>query len=113
MYKTTAIPNKSLRDRRAKKSAPGIAHPGVVLKKEISARGIQQKEFARYMNMTPSNISDLVTGERGISIMIALRLEKVLGIPARRWMALQLEYDIKAARESKHAQNILKKVTPL
>lgn len=72
---------------------PAIAtHPGSILKKELKARGIKQKDFAEAIGMRAPNLSKLIKGERNITEAIAIKLEEVLGIPFQNWMNLQNRY---------------------
>lgn len=77
----------------AKDITPARAiHPGNVLKSELQARGIRQKDFATSIGMPASNLSELVKGKRNITESIAIKLEKALGIPFQTWMNLQNRY---------------------
>ncbi len=72
---------------------PAVAtHPGRVLKKELQSRGIKQKDFAETIGMSPSNLSELICGKRNVTMTIAIKLEKALGIPYLNWMNLQNRY---------------------
>ncbi len=67
-------------------------HPGSVLKKELKARGIKQKDFAEVIGMPAPNLSELIKGKRNITESIAIKLEGALGIPFQNWMNLQNRY---------------------
>lgn len=72
---------------------PAVAtHPGSVLKKELKARGIKQKDFAKTVGMPAPNLSELIKGKRNITEAIAIKLEEALGIPFQNWMNLQNRY---------------------
>lgn len=75
-----------------------LLHPGEVLAEELEARGIFQKDFAAWVNMRPPHFNELLKGKRHISAVLALKLEKQLGIKADFWMRLQVDYDLKLAR---------------
>jgi len=66
-------------------------HPSEIIKSEIEARGMSRTEFAKRMNMQPSNVTRLLKGE-DITVQTAQRLEEALGIPAREWLGLQALY---------------------
>lgn len=68
-------------------------HPCKGLKDEILARGMSIKEFAGRMGMKQSNISRLFRGDINITLEMAKRLESALGISAKTWADLQLQYD--------------------
>lgn len=77
----------------AKPIIPAVAtHPGSVLKKELKARGIKQKDFAEAIGMPAPNLSELIKGKRNITETIAIKLEEALGIPFQNWMNLQNRY---------------------
>lgn len=77
----------------AKEIIPAHAtHPGSVLKSELQARGIKQKDFARIIGMPAPNLSELIRGKRHITESIAIKLESALGIPFQTWMNLQNRY---------------------
>jgi antitoxin HigA-1 len=75
-----------------------LLHPGGVLAEELEAREISQKNFAALVGMRPPHFNELLKGKRHVSAMLALKLEKNLGIDARFWMRLQADYDLKIAR---------------
>lgn len=77
----------------AKDIIPVVAtHPGNVLKSELQARGITQKDFAKTLGMPAPNLNEIVKGKRNITKDIALKLEGALGIPFQSWMNLQNRY---------------------
>lgn len=67
--------------------------PGQILKREIEARGITQKEFAEQLGMKPSNFNLIINGKIAITERFALKLQEVLGIDAESWMSLQKGYE--------------------
>jgi antitoxin HigA-1 len=76
-----------------------ILHPGEVLGEELESREISQKDFAELVDMRPSHLNELIKGKRHISALLALKLEKELGIGASFWLRLQIDYDLKIARK--------------
>ena len=90
----------------AKSIIPAVAtHPGSVLKKELKARGIKQKDFAEAIGMPAPNLSELIKGKRNITESIAIKLEEALGIPFQNWMNLQNRYHyVKKCREELDAK---------
>ena len=66
--------------------------PMEIVKDELKARGISQKEFAYRIGMQPSNLRRAIK-EGNISPQFASRLEVALGIPSSEWMNLQAQYD--------------------
>lgn len=68
-------------------------HPTEIVKDEIKARGISQKELAFRMGMKTSNLSRLLKGEN-ITPAVAAQLEVALDIPSEFWLNLQSQYEI-------------------
>ena len=77
--------------------------PGATIKEQLKDRGMTQKEFAARMNMSEKHISKLVNGEVQLTPETAVKLEIVLGAPARFWNNLEAIYQekkIKAEEEN-------------
>lgn len=68
-------------------------HPGEVLREELRERGITQKAFAEMIGMRASHLNELINGKRSMTISIADKLEKALGIDSISWMNLQTQYN--------------------
>ncbi len=68
-------------------------HPTEIVKDEIKARGISQKELAFRMGMKTSNLNRLLKGEN-ITPAVAAKLEVALDIPSESWLNLQSQYEI-------------------
>ncbi|MCD8069381.1 MAG: HigA family addiction module antitoxin [Lachnospiraceae bacterium] len=66
--------------------------PGATIKEQLNDRGMSQKEFALRMNMSEKHISRLINGEVQLTPDVAVRLETVLGVPARFWSNLESVY---------------------
>jgi len=72
-------------------------HPGELIKDELKARGLTQKQLSEMTGVKASVISETITGKRSVSLNMALSLEKALGIPADMWMNLQSQYNLDTA----------------
>ena len=72
-------------------------HPGELIKDELKARGMTQKQLADETGIKPSVLSETINGKRSISINMAAALEKVLDIPVDMWMNMQTQYDLDKA----------------
>lgn len=66
--------------------------PGATIKEQLLDRGLSQKEFAVRMGMSEEHISRLINGEVQLTPDVAIRLEMVLGIPAKFWNRLEATY---------------------
>ena len=80
---------------RGKEILTDIAlHPGDVLSNELQAREIKKIVFAEQIGMKPGHLSELLHGKRHVSAATAIKLEKLLNIPAEYWMRVQVYYDL-------------------
>lgn len=59
-----------------------LIHPGEMLKDEIEARGITQKDLAKRMGVSYTVFNEILNGKRPITTEYALLLEAALGIDA-------------------------------
>jgi|ERR1700730_5305399 len=69
-------------------------HPGEILLDELQNRDIRKTVFAEQLGMKPGHFSELLHGKRNVSAATALKLEKLLNIPAEYWMRVQVYYDL-------------------
>jgi addiction module HigA family antidote len=74
-------------------------HPGEFLKEEIEERNMLKKDVAKALNILPHQVSEIFAGKRNISAILAVRLEKLLGISSHYWLGLQMEYDLFVAKQ--------------
>ena len=65
--------------------------PGATIKEQLEDREMSQKEFAARMDMSEKHISRLINGDVQLTQETALRLEMVLGVPAKFWNNLESE----------------------
>ena len=70
-------------------------HPGSIIKMELKARGMKQKDFAEKIAIQQSHLSEILKGNRNISDQMAETVEKVLGIPSAHLIQLQAEYNFR------------------
>ena len=66
--------------------------PGATIKEQLNNRGMSQKEFAARMYMSEKHISKLINGDVQLTPETAVRLEMVLGVPAKFWNNLESMY---------------------
>lgn len=67
-------------------------HPGEILKEELKERGVKQKTFAKNLGMQEAHLSEFINGKRNLNEDLAVKLEKLLGIPYSVWMNLHSSY---------------------
>ena len=66
--------------------------PGATIKEQLNNRGMSQKEFAARMDLSEKHISKLINGDVQLTPDVAIRLEVVLGVPAKFWSELEAVY---------------------
>jgi antitoxin HigA-1 len=88
-------------------------HPGDVLTKDfIEPLGISRYRVAKAMGVPQRRVDEICAGERGITADTALRLERVFGMEAGVWLALQARYELDAANPALR-QKIEREAKPL
>jgi addiction module HigA family antidote len=82
-------------------------HPGEMLLEEfLKPLGISQAAFAIRLGVSFPRLNEVVRGKRGVTADTALRLERVLGMPADFWLGLQQDWDLWHAMRSEGAAAI-------
>lgn len=89
--------------------------PGATIKEQLQDKGMSQKEFATRMELSQKHVSKLINGEVQLTLDVAVRLEMVLGIPAKFWNKLEATYREKlikanAENEMDEDKGIAKKI---
>lgn len=80
--------------------------PGATIKEQLNDRGMSQKEFAVRMDLSEKHVSKLINGEVQLTPEVAVRLEMVLGVPAKFWNNLEAVYREKIIKvESENAMD--------
>jgi HTH-type transcriptional regulator/antitoxin HigA len=80
---------------------PFIAiHPGEILKDELEARDIKQKDFALLTGIPQTQLNEIIKGKRAINADIALVISKALKMDAEIWLNLQSNYELDISKIS-------------
>ena len=87
-------------------------HPGEVIKDELSARGISQKDFAQHIGVPYTMFNDILNERRPLSAAIALLVESALGISADLLVGLQTDYNLQKARQDSTISQRVRKIQP-
>jgi len=75
-------------------------HPGEVLLEDfMKPLGLSQYRLAKDIGVTPIRISQIVNGQRSITVDTALRLARYFGTSAAVWLRLQVRYDLEVAEK--------------
>ena len=75
--------------------------PGRILRQELDARGMTQRDLAKLVGRPEQTISMIVRGYKRITARTALELEAALGISAEFWVRLEADYRLALARDER------------
>jgi len=74
-------------------------HPGEVLLEDfMKPLGLTQYRLAHDIGVTPIRISQIVRGQRAISVDTAMRLARYFNTSAAVWLRMQVRYDLECAQ---------------
>ena len=90
---------------------PPIAHPGRLLRREITARDLSASRLALDLGVPSGRITDILNGRRSITADTAVRLGRYFGNSPQFWLDLQSQYDI-ATVERERGSEISRRVRP-
>jgi addiction module HigA family antidote len=97
----------SRRDAMRMKNPP---HPGLSVRHDcFDPLGLSVAEGAKALGVTRQAMNNLVKGKAGISVEMAIRLEKAFGGGAETWLRMQATYDL-AQMEKKAGKIKVKRV---
>ncbi len=75
-------------------------HPGEVLLEDfMKPLGLSQYRLAHDIGVTPIRISQIVHGQRAITVDTAMRLARYFGTSAAVWLRLQVRYELEVAEK--------------
>jgi addiction module HigA family antidote len=75
-------------------------HPGEVLLEDfMKPLGLSQYRLAKDIGVTPIRVSQIVNGQRAVTVDTALRLARYFGTSAAVWLRLQVRYDLEVAEK--------------
>jgi addiction module HigA family antidote len=75
-------------------------HPGEVLMEDfMKPLGLSQYRLAKDIGVTPIRISQIVNGQRAITVDTAMRLARYFGTSAEVWLHLQIRYELEVAEK--------------
>ena len=81
-------------------------HPGIILERLLSQKGISQRPFALSIGEYPQTINAITKGKRRLNTALALKIEEKLNLEEGSLALLQTYFDIKEEK------NKLKQNTP-
>lgn len=91
-------------------------HPGLTLRDDVlQALGMRVMDAAQALGVTRPTLSRVLNGAAAVSLEMALRLERWLGVEhggrADVWLGMQAAYDLWTAEQKTKA--LIRKVKPL
>lgn len=86
-----------------------VSHPGRLLKRELSARGLSANRLALDIGVPSGRITDILNGRRSITADTAVRLGRYFGNTPRFWIDLQGQFDI-AVVERDRGEEITRRI---
>jgi antitoxin HigA-1 len=69
-------------------------HPGGIIRDCLDELGVSVTAGAKAMGVTRTALSRVINRRAGVSVEMAVRLEKAIGSTAGFWLRLQLNYDL-------------------
>ena len=90
-------------------------HPGEILKEELEARGITQKDFAKMISVSYTQLNEILNGKRAISTDFAILVEAAIGTPAEHWLNMQARYNLQTEKSKAsiiHKFKSIRDITP-
>ena len=78
----------------------------MLLEEFLRPLGISQSAFAIRLGVSFPRLNEVVRGKRSVTPDTALRLERVLGMPADFWLGLQSDWDVWHAMRGPKASEI-------
>jgi addiction module HigA family antidote len=87
-----------------------LIHPGEIIKDEIMARGLTQKELSQQMGVSYTVFNEILNGKRPVTTEYALLLEAALGTDANIWLGLQSDYNMQRVKQDRSFMKRLEKI---
>ena len=87
-----------------------LIHPGEMIKDEIVARGLTQKDLAHQMGVSYTVFNEILNGKRPVTTEYALLLEAALGTDANIWIGLQADYNMQKMKQDSSFMKRLEKI---
>lgn len=81
-----------------------------MIKDEIIAREMTQKELAKQMGVSYTVFNEILNGKRPVTTEYALLLEAALGTKAEMWIGLQADYNLQAIKQDEPFMKRLEKI---
>ena len=87
-------------------------HPGEIIADILEDQNIGIRELARALDVAPSTVQRLVSGNAAISPEMAVRLAAVLGGTPASWIRLQMAWSLEKAEREVDISHLSTKYRP-
>lgn len=85
-------------------------YPAMLIKKLFNNFGLSVTDAAKLLKIGRTHLSNLINGKYSITPEMAIRLEKVFGISAKKLLKLQMDFDFENAKNKNiHLKRLSKK----
>ncbi|MBT3358106.1 MAG: HigA family addiction module antidote protein [Rhodospirillales bacterium] len=74
-------------------------HPGAYLEETLRGLGMKKRDFADRCGRPAKTISEILSGDAAVTPETAIQFERVLGIPASTWTAMEANYRLMLAEK--------------
>ena len=85
-----------------------LTHPGEVIKDEIEARGITQRQLSEVTGIAYSVVNEVLNAKRPVTVEYALLIAKALDLDADTFIRMQAEYDLQTTKRN---QSFMRRLT--
>ena len=79
------------------------AHPGEIIRDAIIAKGWTVAECAARLGVTTKTLAHVLDGQAGVSLQLAVALERLGWSDAGHWIRMQGAYDLAQFRRAESA----------
>jgi len=83
-----------------------ITHPGREIAIRVFDMGMNLSQFARFIGVSNSRISEIVSEKRGITIDTAIKIAKVFETTPEFWLNKQQAYDLSLKQKNLEQERI-------
>ena len=85
--------------------------PAVVLKSLMNEYQLSNSALSKHINLSPSMVNQLVSGQSKLTVPVVLRLSKFFGKNPAFWLDIQRVTLLEEAKDDKKLQKILKGIS--
>ena len=83
-------------------------HPGEIIKDEIEARDITQRQLSEVTGIAYSVVNEVLNAKRPVTVEYALLIAKALDLDADTFIRMQAEYDLQTTKRN---QSFMRRLT--